>query len=450
MAGRPTPTRDGRARRLAPPVAELTRTFAGRRRTAPRRPGPRWRPSASRRLPRPSLPRAAPRSRGARAAWRVRRPERIGSTSSAVDAAGSATGTIALPRGAARRRGRPRRPWLAAASVTLPGCALARPVPAVRDATCGVETYGRPYVPDSAGRIWAATLRPDAVVDLLAIPSCAFDPALRGHRPAAAARSPAGGTPASRPRRPRDQAPRPPTPARRAPWPTRPHGPTSTAAPYLSPDRSSARLVLRSPRPHVALVATTDPDGDARQAVVWYRLRAGRPDPAQLPTPRRWCTQPARESRACALSVIDGADGYRWLGLTGVVDEVDRRRRARAGRHRRARPPLPPRGPERRARSPRSAPSRGSRSSSGSPASTTTWRTDPMADGQDRVPALAPDRLLAGHPRRRRPRRAGRRVQPLDVGPPHLDRRAVGGTDPRGLVRSSPAGRRSPSGRPSA
>jgi PPOX class probable F420-dependent enzyme len=73
--------------------------------------------------------------------------------------------------------------------------------------------------------------------------------------------------------------------------------------------------------PHVASVATTDPDGAPRQAVAWYRVE---PDDRILlnsRTPRRWCTNLLRDGRV-ALSVVDGTDPYRWVGLTGVVDEV--------------------------------------------------------------------------------------------------------------------------------
>ncbi len=78
-----------------------------------------------------------------------------------------------------------------------------------------------------------------------------------------------------------------------------------------------------------ATVATTDDDGAPRQAVAWYRLE---PDDRILlnsRTPRRWCTNLLRDPRV-SLSVIDTADPYRWLGLTGIVDEavddVDRAR----------------------------------------------------------------------------------------------------------------------------
>jgi PPOX class probable F420-dependent enzyme len=70
-----------------------------------------------------------------------------------------------------------------------------------------------------------------------------------------------------------------------------------------------------------ASVATTDDDGAPRQAVAWYRLD---PDDRILlnsRTPRRWCTNLLRDGRV-SLSVVDADDGYRWIGLTGVVDEV--------------------------------------------------------------------------------------------------------------------------------
>jgi PPOX class probable F420-dependent enzyme len=81
----------------------------------------------------------------------------------------------------------------------------------------------------------------------------------------------------------------------------------------------AARAFLAQPA--VATIATVDPDGAPRQAVVWYRLE---PDDRILlnsRTPRLWCTNLQRDGRV-AMSVIDPSDGYRWLGLTGVVDEV--------------------------------------------------------------------------------------------------------------------------------
>jgi PPOX class probable F420-dependent enzyme len=74
-------------------------------------------------------------------------------------------------------------------------------------------------------------------------------------------------------------------------------------------------------QPHVASVASSDEDGAPRQAVVWYRLEPDGRILLNSRTPRRWCENLKRDPRV-ALSVIDAADAYRWVGLTGVVDEV--------------------------------------------------------------------------------------------------------------------------------
>jgi PPOX class probable F420-dependent enzyme len=89
-----------------------------------------------------------------------------------------------------------------------------------------------------------------------------------------------------------------------------------TPDPILSP---AAAAFLAEP--HFASVASIDPDGAPRQAVVWYGLEPDGRILLNSRTPRRWCLNLMREPRV-ALSVIDGGDGYRWLGLTGVVEEV--------------------------------------------------------------------------------------------------------------------------------
>jgi PPOX class probable F420-dependent enzyme len=85
-------------------------------------------------------------------------------------------------------------------------------------------------------------------------------------------------------------------------------------------DLSPAALAfLRGP--HFMSVASIDADGAPRQAVVWYDLLPDGRILLNSRTPRRWCSNLA-ERPTVALSVIDGGDGYRWLGLTGVVEEV--------------------------------------------------------------------------------------------------------------------------------
>ena len=74
-------------------------------------------------------------------------------------------------------------------------------------------------------------------------------------------------------------------------------------------------------QPHFMTVGTVDEDGAPRQAVAWYRLEDDDRILLNSNAPRRWCQNLVRDARA-ALSVIDAADGYRWLGLTGVVEEI--------------------------------------------------------------------------------------------------------------------------------
>ena len=97
-------------------------------------------------------------------------------------------------------------------------------------------------------------------------------------------------------------------------------GATMASMPKSSDTLSAAaRAFLAAPR--FAAVATTDADGAPRQTVIWYRLQ---PDGRILVNgrlPRRWCTNLLREPRV-SISVIDAESGYRWLGLTGLVDEV--------------------------------------------------------------------------------------------------------------------------------
>jgi PPOX class probable F420-dependent enzyme len=67
-------------------------------------------------------------------------------------------------------------------------------------------------------------------------------------------------------------------------------------------------------------ISTVDPDGRPRQAVVWYRF-----DDDELvlnsKVGRRWPANLERDPRI-ALAVHDDADGYRWVGLTGIVTVV--------------------------------------------------------------------------------------------------------------------------------
>lgn len=90
---------------------------------------------------------------------------------------------------------------------------------------------------------------------------------------------------------------------------------TSTRPPTLS---DPVRRFLDANR--FATIATIDPDGSPRQAVLWYRLdddeivlnsRVG----------RRWPTNLERDPRI-SIAVADAADGYRWVGMSGKVRAV--------------------------------------------------------------------------------------------------------------------------------
>ncbi|HEV8402504.1 MAG TPA: pyridoxamine 5'-phosphate oxidase family protein [Candidatus Limnocylindrales bacterium] len=69
-----------------------------------------------------------------------------------------------------------------------------------------------------------------------------------------------------------------------------------------------------------ATISTTDADGRPRQAVVWYTL-----DGAEVvinsAIGRRWPANLVRDPRL-SFTVIDAADQYRWVGLTGTVRSI--------------------------------------------------------------------------------------------------------------------------------
>ena len=66
-----------------------------------------------------------------------------------------------------------------------------------------------------------------------------------------------------------------------------------------------------------ATIATTDPDGSPRQAVIWYRLDGDEIVLNSL-VGRRWPSNLERDARI-SVAIGDQADGYRWIGLTGRV-----------------------------------------------------------------------------------------------------------------------------------
>ena len=87
------------------------------------------------------------------------------------------------------------------------------------------------------------------------------------------------------------------------------------------------RAFLASGR-HFATIATIDPDGAPRQAVIWYTLE-GDDLIINSAVGRRWPSNLGRDPRV-SVAVIDAQDGYRWVGLTGVAEVVTDQRTAQA------------------------------------------------------------------------------------------------------------------------
>lgn len=70
-----------------------------------------------------------------------------------------------------------------------------------------------------------------------------------------------------------------------------------------------------------ATIATINPDGSPSQAVIWYRFDD---DTIVINSAvgRRWPTNLLRDPRI-SVAVHDGGDGYRWVGLGGVVEAIE-------------------------------------------------------------------------------------------------------------------------------
>jgi PPOX class probable F420-dependent enzyme len=86
------------------------------------------------------------------------------------------------------------------------------------------------------------------------------------------------------------------------------------------PSGSRVDDFLAAPR-RFAILATLDPDGTPRQAVIWYRLDPDGRITVNSAEGRRWPANLRRDPR-CSLAVVDGADGYAFVAVTGRVAEV--------------------------------------------------------------------------------------------------------------------------------
>jgi PPOX class probable F420-dependent enzyme len=70
-----------------------------------------------------------------------------------------------------------------------------------------------------------------------------------------------------------------------------------------------------------ATLASIDPDGAPRQAVIWYLFEPDGRITINSLEGRRWPANLRRDSRL-SLAIADPADAYHFVALTGVVDEV--------------------------------------------------------------------------------------------------------------------------------
>jgi len=89
---------------------------------------------------------------------------------------------------------------------------------------------------------------------------------------------------------------------------------------HLAPLPDRVRTFLAAPGRFVTL-ATLDPDGSPRQAVIWYRLDPDGRITINSANGRRWPANLRRDPR-CSLTVADPADGYSFVALVGRVAEV--------------------------------------------------------------------------------------------------------------------------------
>lgn len=73
--------------------------------------------------------------------------------------------------------------------------------------------------------------------------------------------------------------------------------------------------------PHFLALASVDPDGAPRQALIWYDLD-GDDLLVNSRVDRRWPRNLRRDGRV-ALAVFDAANPLRWVGIRAVVRAID-------------------------------------------------------------------------------------------------------------------------------
>lgn len=73
--------------------------------------------------------------------------------------------------------------------------------------------------------------------------------------------------------------------------------------------------------PNFMALATLEPDGAPRQALIWYDL-VGNELLINSRVGRRWPRNVQRDARV-GIGIFDPGDPYRWVGITGVVSATD-------------------------------------------------------------------------------------------------------------------------------
>lgn len=74
-------------------------------------------------------------------------------------------------------------------------------------------------------------------------------------------------------------------------------------------------------QPLYPTLATSGPDGEPHQAVIWFRLEPDERILVNSRSPRRWPAELRQRGRG-SLAVTDLVDPFRWVGLQVVVEAV--------------------------------------------------------------------------------------------------------------------------------
>jgi len=87
------------------------------------------------------------------------------------------------------------------------------------------------------------------------------------------------------------------------------------------PAALSERVRAFLARPLHPTLATSGPDGEPHQAVIWFRLEPDDRILVNSRSPRRWPAELRQAGRA-SLAITDPDDPMRWVGLQLVVEQV--------------------------------------------------------------------------------------------------------------------------------